>query len=185
MLRLYVGRLFDALCAWNSVTAHFLTFFNPSTFKEIFMKRFAAALITIGTLCAPAFAEDPATPKDAEALVGKVIKALVADKTGTFKEITAKNPSWVRNNIYTLILDSTGVILAHGGNEKMVGINSIELVDADGKPFGREVIEATMAKGKAWIDFKFGDPVTKKVVPKSIYCEKLSNMAACAVIYKR
>jgi cytochrome c len=31
----------------------------------------------------------------------------------------------------------------------------------------------------------FSDPVTKKLLPKSMYCEKLSDTAVCAGIYKR
>jgi signal transduction histidine kinase len=149
------------------------------------MNKITIALATAAALSMPAFADNNATTKDAEALVGKVVKAVTADKTGTLKEITAKDPKWVNNTLYPFVLDSNGAILAHGGNEKMVGKNTMSLVDADGKYFGRELVEAPMAKGKAWIDYKYGDPVTKQVEPKSTYCEKTGTLIACVGIYKR
>jgi signal transduction histidine kinase len=149
------------------------------------MKNIAIALATAAALSLPAFAEDFATAKDAEVLVGKVVKALAADKAGTLKEITAKDPKWVRSSLYPFVLETTGVIVAHGASEKMVGKNTSDLVDADGKYFGRELHEAPVAKGKAWIDYQYGDPLTKQVSPKSTYCEKTGNLIACAGIYKR
>ena len=35
-----------------------------------------------------------------------------------------------------------------------------------------------------WQDYKFVNPVSKKVEPKQMYCEKLDNTAVCAGIYK-
>lgn len=150
------------------------------------MKRFATALITMATLCAPALAENPATPKDAEALVGKVIKALAANKDATLSEVTAKDPKWTHGNLYSWVQDlQTGTVLAHGGVAKLVGKYVLDLQDTDGKSFNRELSETTAAKGKAWVDYRFTDPVTKKVSPKSTYCEKASSsMMVCAGIYK-
>jgi signal transduction histidine kinase len=80
-------------------------------------------------------------------------------------------------------------MLSHGANEKLVGKELIGVLDFDGKAFVKEMIEATKAKGKSWTDFKYSDPVTKKVLPKSNYCEKVSlksgDVVACAGIYKR
>ena len=32
--------------------------------------------------------------------------------------------------------------------------------------------------------YKFTDPVTKKVLPKSMYCERLDDTVVCGGIYK-
>lgn len=153
------------------------------------MKKTAIILSTLLAMTAPAMAEDFATPKDAEALVAKVVKAVIADSATTFKEINAKDPKWVNGDLYPYSLDMTGVVLAQGAQAKHVGKNLIGLQDSDGKEFVREYIEATKAKGKSWTDFKFTDPVTKKVLPKSAYCEKVSlksgDIIVCSGIYKR
>ena len=49
----------------------------------------------------------------------------------------------------------------------------------------KERVELAKSKGKFWQDYKFTDPVTKKILPKSMYCEKLEETAVCAGIYKR
>jgi signal transduction histidine kinase len=142
----------------------------------------ATALILTSTVCA---AENFATAKEAEAMVAKASKAVSADQAGTFKEITAKNKKWIDRDLYTVAYDMSGKCLAHGQNEKQVGKDLIDLADADGKEFIKERVELAKSKGKFWQDYKFTDPVTKKVLPKSAYCEKTGEVIVCAGIYKR
>jgi signal transduction histidine kinase len=132
------------------------------------------------------FAADSfATPKEAEAMVAKAAAAVVADKATTFKEITAKDKKWVDRDLYAVVYDMSGKCLAHGQNEKQVGKDLIDIADADGKEFVKERVELAKSKGKFWQDYKFTDPVTKKVLPKSAYCEKSGEVIVCAGIYKR
>lgn len=153
------------------------------------MKSTAIILSSLLALTAPAMAVDFATPKDAEALVAKLVKAVAADSAATFKEINAKDPKWIHGDLYPWSLDLQGHVLAHGANEKLIGKDLIDLQDIDGKPFVKEYVEATKAKGKSWTDFRYTDPVTKKVLPKSAYCEKVSlksgDVLVCSGIYKR
>jgi signal transduction histidine kinase len=149
------------------------------------LKKIAIALATAAALSMPAFAEDYATAKDAEAMVGKVVKALAADKAGTIKEINSKDKKWVHMDLYPTVYTFDGTCLAHGQNEKLAGKNMIDMVDADGKAHIRERMELAKTKGKFWQDFKFKDPVSKQILPKSMYCETSADMAVCAGIYKR
>lgn len=142
----------------------------------------AAAVVAVSQ---GAWAEDYATPKEAEAMVGKVVKALAADRAGTLKEITGKDKKWVVRDLYPVVYDLGGKCLAHGQNEKQVGKDLIEMADADGKEFVKERVELAKSKGKFWQDYKFTDPVTKKVLPKSAYCEKTGDVIVCAGVYKR
>lgn len=130
-------------------------------------------------------AEDFASPKEAEDIVGKAVKALTANKDATLKEITGKDKKWVIRDLYPVVYDLTGKCLAHGQNEKQVGKDLIDLADADGKEFIKERVALAKSKGKFWQDYKFTDPVSKKVLPKSAYCEKTGEMIVCAGVYKR
>ena len=76
-------------------------------------------------------------------------------------------------------------MLAHGQNAKQVGKELIDMKDPDGKLFVKERVELARSKGKFWQDYKFTDPVTKKVLPKQMYCERLDETAVCAGVYKR
>ena len=130
-------------------------------------------------------ADDFATPKQAEEMVAKAVKAVTADKAAAFKEITGKDKKWVDRDLYPVVYDMGGKCLAHGQNEKQVGKDLIELADADGKEFVKERVELAKSKGKFWQDYKFTDPVSKKVLPKSAYCEKAGDLIVCAGVYKR
>ena len=56
--------------------------------------------------------------------------------------------------------------------------------DVDGKLYVKERIELAQKQASFWQDYKFVNPVTKKVEPKEMYCERLDNTAVCAGIYK-
>jgi cytochrome c len=143
---------------------------------------FVAAMFVSSTLLA---AENFATPKEAEAMVAKAVKAVGADRRGALKEITGKDKKWVDRDLYPVVYDMSGKCLAHGQNEKQVGKDLIDLADADGKEFIKERVELAKSKGKFWQDYKFTDPVSKKVLPKSAYCEKAGDVIVCAGVYKR
>ena len=130
-------------------------------------------------------AEEFATAKDAEAMVAKAVQAISVDQNGTFNEITAKDPKWIIADLYPVVYDMNGKCLSHGQNAKQVGKDLLEIADADGKEFVKERVSLAKSQGKFWQDYKFTDPVTKKVLPKSAYCEKSGEVIVCAGIYKR
>lgn len=149
------------------------------------MKKIVAILIVAGFSSFPAFADEFATAKEAEAMVGKAAKAVLANREAAYKEITGKDKKWVDRDLYPMVYDMNGKCVAHGQNPKQVGKDLIELADADGKEFVKERVQLAGSKGKFWQDYKFTDPVTKKVLPKSAYCEKAGDVIVCAGIYKR
>ena len=52
------------------------------------------------------FASDNfATAKDAEAMVGKVVKSIAADRAGTYTQIIAKDKKWVQGDLYPVVYD--------------------------------------------------------------------------------
>jgi signal transduction histidine kinase len=148
------------------------------------MKKFLFAVAAASFIALPVLAENYATPKEAEAMVSKAAKALAANRDATLKEITAKDKKWVDRDLYPVVYDMNGKCLAHGQNAKSVGKDLIDLADADGKEFIKERVELARSKGKFWQDYKFTDPVSKKVLPKSAYCEKVGEDIVCAGIYK-
>ncbi len=148
------------------------------------MKKFLFAVAAASFIAMPVLADSYATPKEAEAMVSKAAKALQANRDATLKEITAKDKKWVDRDLYPVVYDMNGKCLAHGQNAKSVGKDLIDLADADGKEFIKERVELAKSKGKFWQDYKFTDPVSKKVLPKSAYCEKVGEDIVCAGIYK-
>jgi len=129
-------------------------------------------------------AEQFATAKEAEAMVAKVIHEIkTAGTARTYTDIT--NKKYSDRDLYPVVYDLKGVVRAHGQNPKMVGKDLIDLQDADGKAFVKERVELAQSHNTFWQDYKFTDPVTKKILPKSMYCVKQDDTVVCAGVYKR
>lgn len=143
----------------------------------------AAALIALGSSALAA--DGGATAEQATTMVKKgvaFIKAQGADKG--YAEITSKTGQFRFQDLYLVVYGLDGMVLAHGANEKMVGRNLIEMKDIDGKAFVKERVEMGKAKADFWQDYKFTNPETKKVEPKTMYCERLEQTVVCGGVYK-
>jgi len=94
------------------------------------------------------------------------------------------NATWRDRDLYLVVYGLDGTVHAHGANNKMIGKNLIDLKDIDGKLFVKERVELGKTKPSFWQDYKFTNPETKKIEPKSMYCERLEETAVCGGIYK-
>ena len=154
--------------------------------KSMYFRSIATPLLLAASLCTGAHAaEGGATADQATAMVKKgvaFIKANGNDKG--YAEITSKAGQFRHQDLYLTVYGMDGVVRAHGANEKMVGKNLIELKDVDGKAFVKERLDLAKAKPTFWQDYKFTNPETKKIEPKSMYCEKLDDSVVCGGIYK-
>ena len=138
------------------------------------------------SLAASAIAkEGNATAAEATAMVKKGIAFIKSNgKDKGYAEISNKAGQFTDRDLYLVVYGLDGTVRAHGANEKMIGKNLIDLKDVDGKAFVKERVEMAQAKGTFWQDYKFTNPVTKKIEPKTMYCEKLDDTAVCGGIYK-
>ena len=150
------------------------------------MKRFFAfvAAAALGLASLGAHAQDRATTQEAQALVKKAI--VHYQKSGKDKALAdfAKSPGpFVDRDLYVTVYNPQGDALAHI-NPKMVGKNMMELRDADGKYHIKERLEASKTGTSGWQDFKFANPVNKKIEPKRMYWEKHDGLIFAAGAYK-
>ncbi len=126
-----------------------------------------------------------ATKDEAVAMVKKAVtfvKAEGAEKA--YVTFTKKAPDFVDRDLYIVVYGMDGKVLAHGANEKLVGKDMIDAQDVDGKYFVKERVELAKANATFWQDYKFVNPVTKKIEPKQMYCERLGETAVCGGVYK-
>ncbi|HET8706078.1 MAG TPA: cache domain-containing protein [Pseudomonadales bacterium] len=133
------------------------------------------------------FAENTrATKADAEAMVKKAVTYLKENgKEKAYKAFTAPSTEFVDRDVYVVAYDMSGNCLAHGQNSKQVGLSLIGLKDPDGKEFVKERVEFAKMKNNFWQEYKFTDPLTKKILPKESYCEKAEEVVICAGVYKQ
>ncbi|HWI80411.1 cache domain-containing protein [Ramlibacter sp.] len=152
-------------------------------FKQLILGAVSCALLA-AALPAGAAAEF-GTAAEAEAMVKRAIEHMKAGKEQAYADFTAKKAPFADRDLYVTVTSLSGPSMAHGQNAKMVGMDMSDFRDVDGKAYFRERFELAKTKGKFWQDFKFVDPVTKKVLPKSMYCERESDVIVCTGIYKR
>lgn len=155
--------------------------------KEQSMKQwvFAVGAVVALALSGAAQADGGATQKEAEAMVKKGVAFLKANgKDKAYAEITNQKGPFIDRDLYLVVYRNDGTVMAHGANEKMVGKQLIGLKDVDGKEFVRERVELAKTKASFWQDYKFTNPVTKKVEPKAMYCERVDEVVVCGGVYK-
>ncbi len=130
---------------------------------------FCHFLTAAALLCATAaYAVGQATPEEAKSLAIKAaeyLKAVGPEKA--FPEVDAKdNTTWHDRDLYVTVQDSKGIMVAHGTNPGLIGKSMLDLKDVDGKPFNRDI---QGIKDTGWVDFKWQNPLTKAIEPKTMY----------------
>jgi cytochrome c len=156
------------------------------------MKSLAAASMLFLTLAsglaAPqATADSKATAAQAVALVKKGVLAVQAggkNHDKLYAEVTTQDSRWVDRELYLVIYGLDGSVKAHGANAKLVGNNLMDMLDIDGKPYIKERIDLGKSRSAFWQDYKFTNPTNKKIEAKSMYCERVDDLLACAGFYK-
>jgi cytochrome c len=150
----------------------------------------AAALLAGGLVFAPLHAlaaDEHGSEAEAMSMVKKAV-ALVksAGPEKAYKEFNEHPDNTFKDrDLYVFAYDFEGKCLAQGANSKMVGLNVLDMKDANGKPLAREQIELAKTKKTFWYGpYKFSNPLTKKVDTKKAYCEETGNQAyLCVGVY--
>jgi cytochrome c len=151
-----------------------------------FVACFATAFALLALPISAHAADGGATKEDAIAMVKKGVAYIKAGpKDKAYADISDKAAAnFHKEDLYLVVYALDGTVRAHGANAKMVGKNLIDLKDIDGKPFVKERVDLAKTNATFWQDYKFTNPETKKIEPKSMYCEKLDDTVVCGGIYK-
>ena len=144
----------------------------------------AAAAVGAVVATGAANAQSRATKDEAVAMVKKAVAAVKADSAKAYDAFTKKDAAFTDRDLYIVVYKLDGTVLAHGQNADSVGKNLIGAKDPDGKEFVKERVELAKKGAPFWQDYKFSDPLTKKVEPKQMYCEPVNDTAVCGGVYK-
>jgi signal transduction histidine kinase len=147
----------------------------------------ALALCAIAAAGATWAAGEAATDKEAVAMVKKGVAYIKANgKDKGFAAITDReNKDFHDRDLYLAVHKLDGTCVAHGTNEKMVGKNFVDIKDMDGKEYIRERVTLAQSKANFWTDYKFNNPTSRKIEPKTAYCERLDDYVVCGGVYKK
>lgn len=158
-------------------------------YKEKKMKKIVTSIVMgvfMLTVSHVAVAAEFGTPTEAEAMVKKAITEIkTSGKEKAFAEINNPKGKFTDRDLYVFVYDMNGKCVAHGFNQKMIGKDLIDMKDPDGRYYVKERIEISKTKGKGWQDYKFTNPVTKKVENKTAYIEKIDDLIVGSGAYKK
>ena len=144
----------------------------------------AAAFVGAMSICGVALAAG-ASKDDAVAMVKKAVSAIKTEGAGkAYPEISNPTGAFVDRDLYVVVYGLDGMVLAHGANAGRVGTNQIADKDPDGKAFVQERVDLAATHPSFWQSYKFMNPVTHKVEPKQMYCERLEQTVVCGGIYR-
>lgn len=146
--------------------------------------------LALFVLAAPSMAaadERHGTQDEAKAMVEKAVAFL--NEVGPEKAFAAfddpADKDFHDRDLYIFVRSIDGNTVAHGANKGMIGHTSLALKDADGKLYNKEMIEKAESEGSAWVDYRWVNPVDKKIEQKSSYVVKAGDYVVGAGFYKQ
>ncbi len=142
-----------------------------------------AALVALAPFAARA--EEYATTKDAEMLVHQAVVFLQKHgKDKAFAAFSDPKGAFTYRDLYIMVYDLDGKCLAHGAKRERIGKNFMGEKDVDGKHFVRERLEIVKKHGKGWQEYKFQNPVSKRIEQKVAYFELADGVVVVSGAYK-
>jgi signal transduction histidine kinase len=143
----------------------------------------ASLAILLLPLQAPAAAERGSL-EEAQAMVKNAIEFYKANgQKKALAEFSRLDGKFVDRDLYVTVYTQDGICLANI-NAKIIGKNMIDMRDGDGKYFVRERLEASKSQPSGWQEFKFFNPVSKKIEDKRQYWERFDNLVFATGAYK-
>jgi signal transduction histidine kinase len=125
------------------------------------------------------------TPEEAVKMVKSAVEHInQVGKEKALADFSDKgNKDYHQKDLYVYVVDMKGIFLSHP-NPRMMNRNLIEMVDANGKAFVKDIIDVANKKGSGWIDYRWSNPSTGNIDPKSTYIEKTGDTIIATGIYK-
>jgi len=144
---------------------------------------FVAAAFAAFTLAVYPVASAAATPEQAKAFSERASAHIkkVGEKKA-FADFTRPDGGFVDGELYVFCYDRQGINMAHGGNRSFVGRNLLHIKDPDGAEPNLLIVKMGFEHGRGWVDFKWPNPVTKRIENKSAYVIR-TNDVTCGVGY--
>ena len=146
--------------------------------------QFAALALALVAAASPA--AGPAA-KDAEDLVAQgAVFLRTQGKAELIRRINAKDPMFYRGDLYLHVRDArTGVMLAHPVTPWQIGQDLLDVPDATGRKYRREIIELAATRGKGWVDYTYKNPADGRAQPRSDYIARIGDVVLESGIDKK
>jgi cytochrome c len=102
-----------------------------------------------------------------------------------FADFSRPDGGFVKGDLYVFCDNAEGVVVAHGGNPKLIGKNLGAVRDPEGKLRTREIFQFGQTKGKGWVEYLWPNPQDGRVRHKQTYVIRIDDQTVCASGYFR
>jgi len=151
------------------------------------MRTFHLVPLFACVLALPLVSQVAERPK-AEALVKEGFAFLKANGKAAFvsqvQMASGKFHTKPGSPLYLFVYDLDGVVVAHGAEANLLGVNRLNVKDPDGKQYTKEFIAVGQKKGGGWVDYKRMNPETKKIEEKTSFVMAEGGIVVGCGIYK-
>jgi cytochrome c len=141
------------------------------------------AAFIVGVVAAGASA-NARTAQEAQALAERAL-AHIHDvgREQAFADFSRPDGGFVDGELYIFCQDASGVVVAHGGNPKIIGRNMSDVRGPDGRLSNVEINQLGLTKGSGWLEFRWPNPATKRIELKAAYVLKVDEHTVCGSGY--
>lgn len=141
------------------------------------MKKFILSICLALLISMPALAQERGTVDEAKAMVVAANDYIAANGLeAAIKEFNNPTGQFKTKDLYIFAWNfKTGTMEAHGANQAMVGKPFMDMKDADGVFFFHDFKKIAEEAGEGSTDYKWPNPVTKKVEAKTTFIKKVSD----------
>ena len=91
------------------------------------------------------------------------------------KDFADPKGGYIQGEIYVVVQDMQCKMVCHAMLPRMNGKDMVELKDANGKYFTKEMRNVAQSGKPGWVDFVWPNPVSKALEPKSAYVRKVDD----------
>ena len=130
------------------------------------------ALLGASLLFPPAGSCESPPKEKIVALVDKAAALLEHDGEKALAEFRKKDSVWFQGDTYIFVDDTAGKNLCHPARPDLEGKSLLDMRDASGKLFVREMVDLIKSKDSGWVEYMWHKPGETKVAKKSSYIKK-------------
>lgn len=137
------------------------------------LTQLTAALMLVA---APAVYAQEAERAAAVALADKAVANI--QKKGVeeaCKDFADPKAGYIQGDVYVVVQDMQCKMVCHATIPRMNGKDMIELKDANGKYFTKEMRSVAQSGKPGWVDYVWPNPTSKVLEPKSAYVRKADD----------
>jgi cytochrome c len=142
------------------------------------------AIIASGLLlfAAQAPAQPRPTPDEAKELTLKAAALIAAKGIVASRSTFHQEGDFRHGEIYVNVIDQEGHWLVYPPQPAGEGQSMLKVRDPDGKPIVQEIIRVAREQGEGWVEYRWANPVSKKIEPKVTYVKQVPGQPIIAYV---